>query len=236
MSPLKVIKKSLRSVTPPFIYSNYLIWLNSTTRFEKDNQKLVKSNPFDFEVINFQYVDLKDKYDLKWGWWSRIYEYELVIDKIEQLKASNSIQIHNTCWGYHGTHILFKNELEKRFVNVLNTDLQYSNEPNTEIFNLKQNPPEKWLEKFDFVVNVSTMEEIRYPHIKILYNLLSMTKINGYVIATFDIPGLQIEMFEKLLGSKIKEADSVVTGKSSPYRMPEHGHLSVGYLVLKRVK
>jgi len=235
-SSLKVLKRILRSVTPPFIYGFYLIWLNSTTRFEKDNEKFVANNPFEFEVIDFQYFDIKDNFDLKWGWWSRIYEYEFVLEKIEQLRKSNTIQIHNTCWGYHGTHILFKDELEKRFKNVLNTDLLHSNEPNTEVFNLKNDPPARWLEEFDFVINVSTMEEIRHPHIKILYNLLSMTKIDGYVIATFDIPGLQVNIFEKLLETKMQGADQVVTGNSSPYKMPEHGHLSVGFLVLKRTQ
>jgi hypothetical protein len=236
MSSLKILKKILRSITPPIIYSIYLAWLNSTSRFEKGNRKLVENCPYDFEVLNFQYIDLEEKYDLKWGWWSRIYEYELVIDKINLLKDSGSVKIHNTCWGYHGTHILFKNELESRYSEVLNSDLLISNEPNTVVYNLKEKPNAKWVNQFDFVINVSTMEEIRYPHIQILYNLLNMTKVNGYVIATFDIPGLQLDMFEKLFGRKIKNANGRVTGDTSPYKMPEHGHLSVGYLVLKKLK
>ena len=89
--------------------------------------------------------------------------------------------------------------------------------------------------KFDFVINVSTIEEIKYPHTKIIENLLGMLKVGGFLIATFDLPGLQLEMVEKLFGRKIQLVSIPVTGRTSPYRMDQFDYLKVGYFVIQKL-
>ena len=124
----------------------------------------------DFKVLEFKLVDIDYKFDYKWGWWSRVYEYELVLQKLHDLNDLKQTWIHNTCWGYQGCHILFKTELEYEFSNVINSDIQPSSVENTEVYDLKTPCPSEWEEKFDFVLNVSTIEEIDYPNIRIFEN------------------------------------------------------------------
>jgi hypothetical protein len=89
--------------------------------------------------------------------------------------------------------------------------------------------------KFDFVLNVSTIEEIDYSHIEIFENLLRMVKIKGYLIVTFDLPGMQLDMFESLFNKKIQTTNNPVTGTSSAYRMDKFDFLKVGYFVVQRI-
>ena len=64
-----------------------------------------------FKVIDFKLIDTSVEFDLKWGWWSRVYDYGLVFQKLRELKCSPQSQVHNTWWGFQGCHILFKSEL-----------------------------------------------------------------------------------------------------------------------------
>lgn len=189
----------------------------------------------DFEVIDFKLIDTSYAFDLKWGWWSRVYEYELVLRKLRELKCLPESHVHNTCWGFQGCHILFKTELESDYSNVVNSDLRSSLLANTVVYDLREPCPDEWNGKFDFVINVSTIEEINYPHTQIIENLLSMVKVGGYLIATFDLPGLQLEMIEKLFGRKMQLTSNPVTGGSSVDRMDQFDYLKVGYFVIQRL-
>ena len=223
------------SITPPLLIKFYRQVRSKPKTYRSINLKAINGFALDFKVLEFKLVDVEYKFDYKWGWWSRVYEYELVLQKLRDLNNLKQTWIHNTCWGYQGCHILFKTELESEFSNVINSDIQRSPIENTEVYNLKTPPPSKWEEKFDFVLNVSTIEEIDYPHIQIFENLLRMVKKSGYLIATFDLPGMQLDMFEKLFDQKIRLTSNPVTGKSSPYRMDQFEHLKVGYFVIQRL-
>ncbi len=232
---IRPLKIALSNICPPIILTKYLKWKSSPIRFRKDSLIEIANFPFDFKVIEFSLIGLDSKYDLKWGWWSRIFEYELITSKLKLLGATKSASIHNTCWGYQGCHILFKEELEERFGEVVNTDITKSQVVNTEILDLSKQVPNKFKSRFDFTINVSTLEEIPASHIKVFSNMLSMTKPKGYVIATFDLPGLQLEMFEKLFERKIGLVAMPVNGRNSPYRMDFYEDLTVGYFIVQRV-
>ncbi len=188
-----------------------------------------------FEVIDFSYIDKNFKFDFMWGWWSRIYEYPLVLDQLNKLGWNKNSTIHNTCWGSQGCHILFKDQLEAKSSFVTNSDINSSVVKNTTVFDLRKNPPEEWRNHFDFVLNVSTLEEIRFPHVVIFQNLLTMVKPGGYLIATFDLPGLDLKMFEELFNCKIEQVPERVNGQNSPYQMSQFGQLEVGFMVVKRL-
>ena len=229
------MRRFIISLTPPIIFNFYLNLRYRSKRVKRKNIKALKNFKLKFKVLDFKLIDANYKYDIKWGWWSRIFEYELVLQKLKDLNSSSQSLIHNTCWGYQGSHILFKSELESMYSTVVNSDIQPSLIGNTVVHDLRNTCPADWNDKFDFVLNISTIEEIDYPHIQIFENLLKMVKVGGFLISTFDLPGLQLEMFEKLFGVKIQDTHNPVTGISSPYRMDEFYNLKVGYFVIHRI-
>ena len=54
------------------------------------------------KVIEFRSINRDFKYDLDGCFWSRIYEYPLVLDLLEKYGAKSESFIHNTCWGFEG--------------------------------------------------------------------------------------------------------------------------------------
>lgn len=228
------MRRLIINFIPPIIFNLYLSLRYNSRRITNKNINTLKNFNLKFKVLDFKLIDTNYKYNLQWGWWSRIFEYELVLQKLKDLNASNQSIIHNTCWGYQGCHILFKTELESRYSNVVNSDVQPSSISNTIVHDLRNSCPEDWNNKFDFVLNISTIEEIAYPHIRIFENLLKMVKIGGFLIVTFDLPGLQLDMFERLFGVSIQDTLNPVTGITSPYRMDEFHYLKVGYFVVQK--
>jgi hypothetical protein len=229
------LKKFAVLVTPPIVMNLYSDSKTKPQKYSALNQTALEDFSVKFEVLDFSYIDVQSPYELKWGWWSRVFEYELAISKLKKLGVSEDSVLHNTCWGYHGSHILFKNELEGISKNVTNSDILASEVPNTCVLDLRSTPNKELLNKFDFVINISTIEEIPFSHIKVIENLLSMVKRGGYLIATFDIPGLQLKEIEDLFKVKISETPEPVTGRNSPYPMYEFENLKVGYFVLRKV-
>ena len=198
------------------------------------NKKAIRGFESLFEVIEFSFIRLSDSYNSKWQEWSRIYEYELMLDRIKKLSSSQNIKVHNTCWGFHGVHVEFKEQLESLFSEVTNSDLMASEVPNTTVYDVTKPVPEKWDGAFDFVINVSTVEEIDYPHIMVIQNLLKMVKPGGYLVVTFDFPGIQLEMVEQLLGQQISRFEDELTGANSPIPNHDFANLRAGFFILRR--
>ena len=229
------MKSLILDFTPPIVLRWYTKLVGRQSRFSKRNILAVRNFSMKFEVLDFSYIDINSKFDLMWGWWSRVYEYPLVLDQLNKLGWNQDSTIHNTCWGSQGCHILFKDQLEERTSFVINSDIIPSTVANTTIFDLRKNPPQDWRNHFDFVLNVSTLEEIRFPHVVIFENLLAMVKPGGYLIATFDLPGLDLKMFEELFNCKIKQVKERVNGQNSPYQMSQFAQLEVGFMVVKKL-
>jgi hypothetical protein len=108
--------------------------------------------------------------------------------------------------------------------NVLSTDQKKSKLENTEVYDLTHSPKKEWLEKYDFVLNISTLEEIPVGQVDIFQNLLSMVKVGGYLIVTFDIPGLKINEFEEYFNKKFESSDKKIS----------NGSLTCGYMVIRK--
>lgn len=229
------MRSLIRTLTPPAMLKVYRKLKAKPQRFRRANIEVIENFPFNFKVIDFKLIDTSYIFDLKWEWWSRVYEYELILQKLLDLNCLPQSKIHNTCWGFQGCHVLFKSELESLYSNVVNSDVLVSTISNTEVHDLRKTCPDKWVGKFDFVINVSTIEEIKFPHTQIFENLLRMVKVGGFLVATFDIPGLQLEMMEKLFGRKIQLVKNPVTGGTSVYKMDQFDYLNVGYFVVQRL-
>jgi len=186
------------------------------------------------KLIEFKSIDRTFRYDLEGVHWSRIYEYPLVLDLLDKYGANNDSHIHNTCWGWEGVHIWFKNILDEKYNNNINSDIKKPNEPNTFIYNLLHKPRKEWVEKFDFVLNISTLEEVKGDHIDVFLKSFSMVKPGGYFISTFDLPGLQLEKFEKLFNQKYTNSDNSISGNNSEVISSRNSHLKCGYMVVKK--
>jgi hypothetical protein len=199
------------------------------------NLRAIKTFSSKFRVVEFKLFDSNDTFDIRWEEWSRIYEYEYVLNTLRKLGANPSSQLHNTCWGFHGIHIKFKEVLEKNYPLTLNSDVRRSNLPKTVLYDLTNKPQNEYIGKFDFVINVSTLEEIDFPHIETFKNLLDMVKIGGHLIVTFDVPGIQLEMFESLFESRISSTENKLTGLTSKSPSSEFHNLSAGYFVVQKI-
>lgn len=202
--------------------------------FIRHNSRIARRFPIDFEVLDFRLLSAKDPFDLKWIWWSRIYEYEYVLNTIDKYSRSSAPSIHNTSWGFQGVHIDFKKELERRYGFVLSSDVRPSQLDNTAEYNLLCPPPVAWVDRFDFVLNVSTVEEIHGPQLQVLVNLMRMLKPGGHLVATFDLPGVQLSSLESLLGREIGRPESVLSGKTSQAPSHDSEFLNVVALTLRR--
>lgn len=203
--------------------------------FTRKNERIARRFPFDFEVREFRLLSAQDPFNVKWIWWSRIYEYEYVFNTIDRYSPSDSPSIHNTSWGFHGVHIEFKEELESRYGYVLSSDIQASQLANTAEYNLMSPPPAEWNRRFDFVLSVSTIEEIHGPQLQVLQNLMSMLKPGGHLIATFDLPGVQLHSFERLLGTEISRPELALSGRTSHAPSIDLEFLNVVALCLRRI-
>tara|TARA_R110002167_G_scaffold98560_1_gene259134 strand:+ start:181 stop:744 length:564 start_codon:yes stop_codon:yes gene_type:complete len=186
------------------------------------------------KILELQSIDRSNRSELKWEVWSRAYEYPLILDLLEKYGATSSSNTHNSCWGSGGCHLLFKNILDKKFPNNINSDIRISSEPNTYIYDVKTIPKEEWVESFDFVINVSALEEIKGDHIDIFNKSFSMVKKGGYFLCTFDLPGLQLDKFEIFFNKIYKTTNNPISGINSVLPWPARGHLSCGYMVVQK--
>lgn len=186
------------------------------------------------KILEFNSIDRTFRYDLEGIHWSRIYEYPLVLDLLDKYGAHNDSHIHNTCWGFEGAHIWFKNILDNKYINNINSDIKKSNEPNTFVYSLLNEPRKEWVEKFDFVLNISTLEEVKADHINIFQKSFSMVKPGGYFICTFDLPGLQLKEFEQLFKQKYIVSDNLISGDNSEVTNTKYSHLKCGYMVIQK--
>ena len=156
------------------------------------------------KLLHLDYIREDEIKDDTYPHWSRKYEYPVILDEIDFLSYSSDldiVKIHNTSWGFDVEHHqAFKNALELEYgvENVDNSDIRPSNIPNTFVLDITNTAAcEPFKNSYDFVLNVSAVEEIPFDHFQILKNLYSMVRPGGFLICTFDIPGLNIRGWDK---------------------------------------
>jgi SAM-dependent methyltransferase len=196
-------------------------------------------------VIDFRFINLNDKVDTKYEAWSRIYEYPVVLDVLNKLGANSNSKIHNTSWGFVGCHVTFKNDLDNLYENCLHSDIKQSNLSNTMVYDITKKLEDKYLNYFDFVLNISTVEEVNHPNVDVINNLFEQVKPGGYLIITFDYNkynnnsygngSINLLEVEKYVGKtcKLIEENSI-NGSNSIFIQSECQHLNCGLLVLQK--
>lgn len=190
------------------------------------------------KLLEFRKLNISDEYSDKYNdgfAWSRVYEYPIIFNILKKYYDKNKdILIHNSSWGFDGIHITFKNELDSIYPNVTHSDIIESNLKNTMVYDITTYPTEDLINKFDVVMNISTLEEVNFDHIQSFNNLLSQVKDGGLLILTFDYPGLQLEKFETLFNSKIVTSENDLNGLNSKLINETWSHLSCGLLIVKK--
>jgi SAM-dependent methyltransferase len=187
------------------------------------------------KIIDFRYITKNDQFDDSYPHWSRKYEYPTLSGILDTLELPVNPKIHNSSWGFDiEHHQRFKTELEKEYgiFSVTNSDILYRGINNTCIHDITQEPNDNFKNSFDVVLNVSALEEIPGDHVKYLSNLLKQVKIGGYLVITFDIPGLDLEKVEEFVGQEISHINyhDRIIGSGAPW----FDGLTVGLLVIRK--
>ncbi len=197
------------------------------------------------EIIDYRFLTTDDDANIKWGWWSRVYEYEYVLKMLKTLGANNNSLIHNSSWGFTGCHVLFKEDLDKLYSNCIHSDIRHSHLEKTMYYDITQSIDDKYKQYFDFVINISTVEEVGYDNVKIIQNLLEQVKINGYLILTFDYSNIynregsgsiNLEKVSEFIKTNInnKTPEKNINGNNSIYIQSCYTHLNCGVLIIKK--
>jgi len=191
-------------------------------------------------ILKFGFFSSDDNYDMRFRHnicWSRIYEYPFVLEEIESYKRDKQIsspKIHNCSWGFDSMHVAFKTWLDI-FYDSIHSDIRPSSLYNTELWDITRESNYK--NKFDIVINVSTLEEVEGEHMLFLKNHYNQLKDGGRLIITFDYPGFQLEKFQSLINRDIKTPNNLLTPLTSvlpPIGLGCPNNLQVGYLVLEK--
>ena len=194
------------------------------------------------KILEFKYLTRKDLFDKKYVAWSRIYEYPYVLNVLTQLGANENSTIHNTSWGYEGCHVTFKNDLDDIYIKTLHSDIKKSSLKNTTVYDITKQPETNLVEQFDFVLNVSTVEEVNYSHVSIIQNLLKQVKVGGYLIITFDyndknttgVGSIQLKEVEKHFNIKLEDNDNKISGINSENIEVRNKLLNCGVLIIQK--
>jgi len=190
-----------------------------------------------FKVIDFRFACNDEKFDNKFATpsiWSRPYEYKYVTDFIEENSNKNNIEIHNSSWGFEGVHVIFRDYLDK-LGNCVHSDISNSDFKPTYYYDITEEKPE-FENKFDFVLNISTIEHIESEtnRIKAIENLFKQVKNGGYLILTFDYPRVNLDEIEKLVGVKPIKNGVILNGENSNNQNIRYKDLNIIYLILKK--
>lgn len=186
-------------------------------------------------VLEFRKITTQDDVDHYYNdgqAWSRVYEYPFVIKKILNFyKPGNSI--HNTSWGFEGLHVLFKEKLEKSFNNVVHSDIKHSNLSNTFHYDITKEPEPDHIERYDFVLNISTMEEVNHDHLSVFQNLFRQVKKGGFLLLLSTYLVCR-HKFEDLFSRKIDNGPAPISGKNSVVKNVIYSHLNCGVMVVEK--
>jgi hypothetical protein len=171
-----------------------------------------------FKVLKSEFISTNYEKELKYIHWSRVYEWKYVLDSIKDI---NPKSIHNTaCGGLNINdclHLTFCEDIEEICPNVIHSDLWGGGYPGTETKPQKNNfifydITKSYEEKFDVVLNISTIEHLPdNKRILALNNLINQVNEGGHLILTFDYPDIKISEIENFFDLKIKKTENVIS-------------------------
>lgn len=187
-------------------------------------------------ILTFRYITKSDPYDDTYLHWSRKWEYPTVLEEVKARASEfgGFPKIHNSSWGFDAEHHgRFKSLLENTYLtsNVTNSDIVYTGVPNSCYHDITQPPNENFKEAFDIVLNVSALEEIPGDHDLYLQHLFDQVKPGGYLICTFDYPGLRLSNIGDIFTNE--GFDNKIGERGTYWKGP--GEMNVLLFVAKKV-
>lgn len=167
------------------------------------------------EIVKFEFITPSYSRDNKYKHWSRVYEWKYVLD---QIKILNPKSVHNTaCGGLNVNdtlHLTFCSDLDELCDNCIHSDLWggsypgVQTKPNGDKFTY-YDVTKKLDQKFDLVLNISTLEHLSPNDVIIsLDNLIEQVSVGGDLILTFDYPDIDVSKIEDYLGVKMNRSMS----------------------------
>jgi hypothetical protein len=179
-------------------------------------------------VKEFRFLGIADPFDLRWEWWSRIYEYEWILRALP-----STGRIHNTAAGGDlPLAVRFANELISRGYDVVNSDVTHQGKmPNYQHYDIMT----RWEgEPFDVLLNVSTLEHLPADNQRIAFrHMLAQVKSGGHVFITFDYPTADLDAIQQFCGREIEDRPDQLTCRNGPVKDTRWGFLSVGVLLIQ---
>ena len=204
------------------------------------------------KIIDFNLITTSHPYERAYGGenvWSRGYEYPIVLSMIKDVHREGDL-IHNSSWGFSELHLKFKGVVDRLFTNAWHSDIKPSLIENTFVYDITKPPSEEESEKYDILMNVSTLEEVNHDHLLVFQNLFQQIKPGGYFIATFDLLKkpqgflssvfkkrrrvLQLAKFEELFGRPISINGTPLDGANSQSVNLKYSHLNCGLMVVQK--
>jgi len=188
------------------------------------------------KIVQFRYLNTNDECNLKYKWWSRVYEYPTILKFIDSVKF-DGIKIHNTACGYGQDLGWFMKDfildLNKAYDNVVHSDRLPTSEWNIEKFDLITDVHDR---QYDVVLNISVIEHLpAYQQIDALYSLWSIVKTGGYLVLTFDLPAVNLDVIEKWCGGKCEiKPNNALNGLNSKYSQERYGTYNIIYLIIQK--
>lgn len=182
-------------------------------------------------IKEFELITTQDKSNKDRGFRSRAYEYERILDKIDELKPKS---VHNTaCWLWD-VHIRFSNELSKHCDNVFNSDdeswVEWEARPKNFF---KQDITKKLERKFDCVLCISTWEHLPTELLlSTLENLLDQTEKD--LLITFDYPSVDIQRLENILNCKCIKEWEILNWSNSVVKQDIYSNLNCVLLHIQK--
>ena len=195
----------------------------------------------ELEVKKFSFFSFEDIADFHFQHEfcrSRMYEYPFALQEIANLYIESPV-IHNASWGFQDINLVFKTWLDIKYPNTFHSDIKKSTLFQTFLWDITSFPQESMHDRFDVILNISTLEECNADHSIVLKNHLIHLKKRGRLIITFAHPGLQLDSIGKFIDSKIVTPQLKLNPRNSRQEDRKLGlpdEFSVGCLVIDRIK
>ncbi len=156
--------------------------------------------------------------------WSRCYEWGYVLGEVKKLSPC---KIHNTCCGPSSIHKQFHDALVSINADVVNSDL-FETQTNKDFKNfIKYDLLFKNPSKYDLVLCISTLEEIKGKTKQVFDNLLDQVNSGGRLIITCDYPDVEQSILENIIGAKCSDVHVRLNGSTSIYKNHEYSRLNI---------
>lgn len=198
------------------------------------------------EIIDYRFLTIEDTKSTVYDSWSRVYEYKIVTDFIENTKNSSDIEIHNSAWGTDDIkkwgaakdHVKFRDNISELCDNnAIHSDIIESNNFKTYHYNIVDKES-KFVGRFDYVLNVSVIEHLpEREQIIALNNLYEQVKVGGHFVLTFDYPRVNLNILKKFIGEdlNIEIPKNVLNGTNSVKPNQKYNNLNIVLLIIKKV-